>query len=130
MELNELTSVIERSMKTVNSNITRSLARSAAYEVLTHYENKANQRLKWEPRYSTTDQPDDSGRWARICYYNGLQIGWINRVDNEGTVIFSYKTTFPVSGNDLAIGTGFKYTFQEAKDELEKMWSKFLQKIY
>jgi len=32
----------------------------------------------WLNRYSENDTTDNIGRWARICYYNGLMICWIN----------------------------------------------------
>ncbi len=32
----------------------------------------------WHNRYSSSENTDDIGRWARIGYYNGIQIAWIN----------------------------------------------------
>jgi hypothetical protein len=29
-------------------------------------------------RYSSDEKTDDIGRWARIIYFNGIQIAWIN----------------------------------------------------
>lgn len=130
MELNEMTNVIERSMKTVSNGVTRNLARTAAYELLKHYEEKANKKITWKNKYSDTDQPDAEGRWSRVCYYNGLQIAWVNMVNDNGRTMYIYKTVFPVSGNDMPLGVEVKETFEETKMAVEKLWSKFLQNLY
>jgi hypothetical protein len=37
-----------------------------------------------ESRYSTNENTDDMGRWARILYYNGFCIAWINGLVTKG----------------------------------------------
>lgn len=64
----------------------------------------------WLNRYSDNGQTDDMGRWARICYYNGLMICWINGyvrvkeslIENKKVGVCNYFTVhllFPTSSN-------------------------------
>ena len=37
--------------------------------------------IKYIPRYSSTDEPDEQGRWARVAYFKDkVQIAWISLV--------------------------------------------------
>lgn len=50
--------------------------------------------IVWEDRYSSSDKPDDMGRWARVGYllkkrdrdehnpFHRIQIAWINKIGN------------------------------------------------
>jgi hypothetical protein len=63
-----------------------------------------------ENRYSSNGNTDDMGRWARIVYYNGFCIAWINGFVRKGaerieprTVgivdFFTASMLFPCSAN-------------------------------
>ena len=63
-----------------------------------------------ENRYSSSENTDEMGRWARIIYYNGFCISWINGfVRKEGDPInprtvgkcnfFTASLQFPCSAN-------------------------------
>lgn len=117
MELNELTSVIERSMKTISSSVTRNLARTAAYEVMNYYEEKANSRIKWT---ESLDNPQ-----YKTCFFNGLPVASIEKNSER----FEFKTYFPVGPNDKN-GSGSKENYEDAQKEVEKLLSTFLQKLF
>ena len=122
MELNELTNVIERSMKTVSSGVTRTLARAAAYELLTHFEEKANSKMSWVDVFDNANQ--------KKCLYNNLLIATVEKIDTKtGSYMYEYKTNFPSSQLETST-SGSKNTYEEAQIEIEKMWSNFLQKIF
>jgi len=121
MELNELTNVIERSMKTISSNVTRNLARTAAYEVISYFEEKANSKIVWSDSLENSD--------IKKCNYNNLPIATVEKKDFNGNYVFEFKTNFPTSQNDTQI-VGKKDTLEESQAEVEKMWSNFLQKMF
>jgi hypothetical protein len=121
MELNELTNVIERSMKTISSSITRNLARTAAYEVLSYYEEKANEKISWSESLENSN--------VRKCTYNNLPIATVEKKDVGTKIVYEYKTNFPVGQHDPT-SVGHKDSFEEAQEEVEKYWSAFLQKMF
>lgn len=122
MELNELTNVIERSMKTISSGVTRTLARTAAYELLTYFEEKANSKMTWIDVFDNVN--------LKKCVYNNLTIATIEKSDTkDGRYFYNYKTNFPPNQQETS-SSGSKNTFEEAQVEIEKMWSNFLQKMF
>lgn len=74
-------------------------------------------------RYSETMEDDTIGRWARVVYYNGIQIAWIEKAygkSGDKTVIkFISKLHFPTLANDLALEHKFHDTL-----ELSIEWTK------
>ncbi len=95
--------------------------------------------FKWSIRYSTTDETDNTGRWARICYYNGLYIGWVNgfvsgehdKLDSNrtGTVdCFTVSLGFPVTSQQHGGSKVFK-EFKECKKYVEEMFLDFKKLI-
>ena len=88
-----------------------------------------NTTIVWENRYSNTDDFDKHGRWARIAYVNGLQIGWLNGYLISGVRWYTITTTFPINGSDTAIGVSTKDNPYSCKIWLEEKWSEFLNKI-
>lgn len=48
-------------------------------------------KIIWISRYSSTDKPDNLGRWARVGYlqhrskdpFKNCQIAWINKLNNK-----------------------------------------------
>lgn len=52
-------------------------------------------------RYSKDDNADRRGRWARLLYYKGNLISWINRIDHiERGRFYSVSDFFPTQNND------------------------------
>ena len=43
-------------------------------------------------RYSSDEKTDDMGRWARILYFNGFCIAWINGFVRKGASTINPKT--------------------------------------
>lgn len=46
-------------------------------------------------RYSKTDEKDKHGRWARLVYYRGNMIAWINRIEIYDTKFYKINDYFP-----------------------------------
>lgn len=91
--------------------------------------------FEWLPRYSQTEGPDKKGRWARLCYYKGVLICWINKVEikegeNKG-VKYIVKDMYPSSGSDNPFFVGVESTgFDKAKKDAENRFLDFLSKIH
>lgn len=52
--------------------------------------------FEWRYRYSDTNESDDMNRWARMLYYKGLLVCWINRFCDAYSISYYY----PSNGND------------------------------
>lgn len=86
--------------------------------------------FEWIPRYSNTDEPDSSGRWARICIYKDLNIAWVKMViTNSGDRLFTINGNFPVSSNDMSGIVEHTKTFEEAQKIVEEEFEKFLNHV-
>lgn len=88
--------------------------------------------IKYIPRYSRTDEPDEQGRWARVAYFKDIQIAWISLTqftDTEGNQQKEYlvQCHFPTLPNDTANNYHSAQTVDEAKGWLEKEWKRFLK---
>lgn len=104
--------------------------------------NKINKKLllnekgfSWHTRYSSDENTDDIGRWARIGYYNGLCIAWIDgfvkgeneRLDHKriGEVdVFIVILHFPTSSQQVSGSANFK-NIDDAKKYVEEMFTDF-----
>ena len=96
--------------------------------------------FSWHIRYSDTENTDDIGRWARIGYYNGLQIAWITGfvkqdempiLDNRITGIcnsFHVSPFFPTSSQGI-VGYEKFDTIEGAKKYVEEMFNDFKKLI-
>ena len=84
----------------------------------------------WRSRYSDTDLPDKHGRWARLCFYNGLLIAWITTADSiyHGKY-FMVRDFFPSTGNDISQYSGVENDFEAAKIGVEKRFNNLKNKI-
>jgi hypothetical protein len=92
--------------------------------------------FSWHTRYSSNEKTDDIGRWARIGYYNGLQIAWINGyvkqdempiLENRRTGVcnlFSVCPFFPTSSQGI-VGFQKFNTIEEAKKYVEEIFNDF-----
>jgi len=87
-----------------------------------------NNKYEWVSRYSINDLPDKHGRWARLCYYNGLLICWVSRFVENDTTIYKVIDFFPsINSSDPrffdAVTNG---DFDVIKKNLEDRFEKFL----
>lgn len=94
----------------------------------------------WTERYSQTDETDNIGRWAKICYFNGLCIAWINgyvyqeempKIDSRRTGIvnkFTVSLHFPINSN-AGPNTNKFDTFKEVQKYVEEMFIDFRKHI-
>ena len=92
--------------------------------------------FSWHIRYSDTENTDDIGRWARIGYYNGLHIAWINGyVKNDVMPFLDHRRCgkcnsfcvsplFPTSSQGI-VGYEKFDTIEEAKKYVEEMFNDF-----
>ena len=81
----------------------------------------------WQSRYSITDQSDKHGRWARLCFYRGFLISWINRIEHvDMGTFYTAKDFFPSSGHDMPIYSGKETDFAKAKEETERRFGAFI----
>jgi len=91
-------------------------------------------------RYSDTLSTDEIGRWARIVYYNGIQIAWINGyvaqeempvLDNRRVGLcnsFLVKPQFPTSSEGIVGYEKFK-TIEEAYKYVKEMFVDFIKTV-
>ena len=87
-------------------------------------------KFEWVSRYSETDEPDKHGRWARLCYYNGLMIAWIERHELMfGNYIYTVTDYFPSIKNDNPCFVGQHKNFDYAKSDVEKRFVNFLKTV-
>lgn len=92
--------------------------------------------FNWSIRYSQTDDTDDMGRWARIGYYNGLCISWINGFVKQGEMpkldnrrigkcnYFIVTLYFPISSAQVSGCEKFD-NIKDAKKYAEQMFISF-----
>ena len=88
-------------------------------------------------RYSSTEETDDVGRWARIIYYNGFCICWINGIivkkgayaeakEKGMPNLFFAHLQFPTSANQGGESKRFD-TIDEAIKYAKEMFSDFMK---
>lgn len=96
-----------------------------------HFENEKQEQavgFVWSCRYSSTDEPDKQGRWARVCHYRGYLIGWVSRIENKDKIIYTRNDYFPTSGNDMPYKSEVVKTLEEAKNGIERGFREFLER--
>lgn len=88
--------------------------------------------FNWVSRYSDTNETDDVGRWSRICFYNGLYIGYVSGYASDGEDIrkkgsvcsFITYLSFPTSRSYYYDRKCFK-SFKECQKYVEEMFLDF-----
>lgn len=88
--------------------------------------------FNWVSRYSDTNETDNIGRWSRICYYNGLYIGWVNGYASDGNdmrevgtvIVFIANLSFPTSSQNNDGYERFN-SFKECQKYVEEMFLDF-----
>ena len=85
--------------------------------------------IKYFPRYSDTELPDDMGRMAITAIYKNIRIAWISRLEVKDRVVFSVSCHFPTMQNDTANEHNVCLTFDEAKDFVKERWEWFLNAV-
>ena len=78
-------------------------------------------------RYSSTDEPDRMGRWARLAVYKNIRIAWISRVETKDKIVFIVSCHFPTMQNDTANEHKVCFSLDEAKDLVKERWEWFLR---
>lgn len=86
--------------------------------------------IEYNTRYSTTDEYDKLGRWARLVVFRDIRIGWINKhLTKEGKDIFFVNCYFPTRNTDTATEHEKFETLEESKKWIEEKWEGFRNKI-
>lgn len=85
--------------------------------------------LIWIARYSDSDLPDKHGRWSRLCFYNGLLISCISRINNGNRIMYTVRDFFPSTGNDMPEYSGLENDFEIAKKGVEKRFNNLIKKL-
>tara|TARA_R110000787_G_scaffold7178_8_gene24733 strand:+ start:2499 stop:2759 length:261 start_codon:yes stop_codon:yes gene_type:complete len=85
--------------------------------------------MKYIDRYSSTDQFDFKGRWARVVVYKDIQIAWISKFKATGDNLFFVDNKFPTMYNDSARETEAFKTLYEAKEFVEERWEWFINHV-
>ena len=70
--------------------------------------------VRWLPRYSSTIEDDDMGRWARVAYAGKFdnmgfwrgkvcrwEIAWVKKMDIKGELKFTISYLYPSNGKHL-----------------------------
>lgn len=82
----------------------------------------------WHPRYSQNEETDKQGRWARLCFYKGLLIAWISRIEHiDYGTYYTVKDFFPSNGNSDPCYVGKDTDFEKAKEGVEKRFNEFIK---
>jgi len=85
--------------------------------------------IKYFNRYSSTDEPDEMGRWARTAVYKNIRIAWITKIVTKDKVVFSVSCHFPTMQNDTANEHSVFFSLDEAKDFIKERWEWFLKAV-
>lgn len=87
--------------------------------------------IKYIDRYSSTDELDDKGRWARIAIFRDIQIAWISKHKDEFEDGFIYfvDNKFPTMYNDSARECKVFKTLKDAKEFVFDKWNWFVDNV-
>ena len=85
--------------------------------------------IKYFPRYSDTDLPDNKRRWARTAIYKNIRIAWISRLEAKGKVVYIVSCHFPTMQNDTANENKVCFSLDEAKEFVKKRFEWFLRTV-
>jgi len=86
-------------------------------------------KIIYYDRYSSKDEPDKHGRWARQVHFKDLRIAWITRLEYKDEIKFPVTTYFPSNGNDMPTKHKICDNYDEAKKYVEALWDEFINKI-
>lgn len=89
-----------------------------------------DKNIHWVNKFSNTDKPDNLGRWERACYCNSLNIASVKMVMERKSVLYSSKTFFPCTADELPYHSTTHESFKEAKEWVEYQWDKFKMIIW
>lgn len=85
--------------------------------------------IKYQNRYSQTDEPDKQGRWARTATYKDIRIAWISKHLVKDKWAFCAICNFPTMQNDTANESKVFYSLEDAKHFISERWTFFLNAI-
>ena len=79
----------------------------------------------WTNHYSVNFIPDKYGRWGKTCTVNDLKIGEVIRIEGK----YRMMTFFPMNAEDMPFVVETFDSWQDAKEQLEKLFGQFIQQI-
>jgi hypothetical protein len=82
-------------------------------------------KIEYENRYSSTEEFDDFGRWARLANFNGVTIAWINKIQCKDEFAFSISCHFPTKYGATANEHKICDTLVESKEFIKERWEWF-----
>ena len=86
--------------------------------------------IEYLERYSTTDELDKLGRWARIAVFKQITIAWISKhKDENGDYIFMVNNRFPTMCNNQANETRICKSLEASKDFVNERWEWFKEQV-
>ena len=92
--------------------------------------------ITYVTRYSSTGEPDDKGRWARIAVFKDIQIAWITKFSDDkfkdnvtGGFFYFVDNRFPTLYNDSSTDHKVCNSLQEAKDFVQERWDWFTNHV-
>jgi hypothetical protein len=92
--------------------------------------NKTNKSaIEYISRYSSTDEYDDVGRWARVAYFKGIQIAWITKLEIDDKTLYTVNCKFPTMPNDTACESGHFDSYEGAQIFLQEKWDFFISLV-
>lgn len=85
--------------------------------------------IEYKSRYSSNEEYDKMGRWARIAFFRDIQIAWINRNTVGKVTSYSVSCHFPTLGNDTATEHKSFDSLDGAKSFIEERWRWFRDEV-
>jgi hypothetical protein len=86
-------------------------------------------KIEYRERYSSTNEPDEMGRWSRSAIYKGILIAWISRHENELGVKYLASLEFPTKATDCPSEATCFDTYEEAQSFVKKRFIWFRNKL-
>lgn len=86
-------------------------------------------KIQWESRYSKTDDPDNSGRWARVGWlshksndpFKAINIAWIQKYKSANDVDYVYTSHLYIGQGNINKAKSLEEAKKWAEDKLEEM---------
>lgn len=86
-------------------------------------------KIEYTHRYSSTDDFDDLGRWARLAGVNGVTIAWVNKIQSKEKVVFCVTCNFPTKYGACANEHKVFETLEESKEFIKERWKWFKSNV-
>ena len=83
--------------------------------------------MEWINIYSSTDEPDFMGRWARMGVLNGITICWISIIKDKYCTHMYIPTRLSNSPHEIEVFDTFEDAKKFAYDKLKEFKIKIIQ---